>query len=143
LARELNVKHLAVHAITQIDVLAEIVAHWTVPAGCPKLDRRDVSMFRDKLGAREPALAVVRDAHDSHKHGELDRKTATHALQGQRPETVTKFVGFFLDHSFLDSPPTSCDVLVFILNDRTEKHINIMLDEAMKAWDRELAQLGL
>lgn len=63
-----NVKHLAVHAITQVDVLAEIVALWTLLAGRPTLDRGEASKFRDNLGAREPVLAIIRDAHDSHKH---------------------------------------------------------------------------
>jgi hypothetical protein len=123
-------------------VLAEIVALWTFLAGRPTLDRGEASKFRDNLGAREPALAIIRDAHDSHKHGVLDRKTATKASQGQQPETVTKY-GFFLNHGFFGGPPTPYHVLVFVLNDGTKMPVNIMLHEARKAWDRELARLGL
>ena len=82
-----NVKHLAVHAITEVDVLAEIVALWTLLAGRRTLDRGEASEFRDELGAREPALVVIRDAHDSHKHGALDRRTATAASQGPAART--------------------------------------------------------
>ncbi len=98
-----NVKHLAVHAITQIDVLAEIVALWIAPAGRKALNRGEASKFRDDLGVREPPLAIIRDAHDSHKHGELDRKTATWVSMGQRPEPVIEY-GAFLDVTHLDSP---------------------------------------
>jgi hypothetical protein len=75
--------------------LAEVVFCWKTGNNSLPADRREVAKFRDELGAREPALAVIRDAHDSHKHGFL-RPTAPHISQGQRPETVTKF-GYFLN----------------------------------------------
>ena len=137
-----NVKHLAVHAITQIDVLAEIVALWTLLAGRQTLPRDEASKFRNDLGVREPALAIVRDVHDSHRHGVLDRKTATRVSQGQRPEAVTKH-GFFLDVTHLGGPLTPYDVLVITLNDGTEKRVDTLLHEAMEAWDRELVRSGL
>jgi len=137
-----DVKHLAVHAITQVDVLAEIVALWTLLAGRQTLGRGEASQFRDALGAREPALVIIRDAHDSHKHGTLNRKTATAASQGQRPETVSKY-GYFADHWFLDSPPTRYNYLAFVQDNGTEKRVSIMLDDAMEAWNRELTRLGL
>jgi hypothetical protein len=143
-----DVKHLAIHAITEVDVLAEVVALWTLLDGrpiLPKCETHKVTKFRDELGAREPALAIVRDAHDSHKHGALHRVTAKvpeGASKGQRPETVTK-ASFFFGHSFYGGPPTLYEVLVFVLNDGTEKRVSIMLHEAMKAWDREFAERGL
>jgi hypothetical protein len=133
-------KHLAIHAITQLDVLAEIVLLWTRQGQTPT--RQAPSAFRETLANREPVLAVIRDAHDSHKHGILLRQSATNASKGQRPETVTK-VGMFLDHDFLDSPGTPYQALVFILDDGTEKPIFDLLLEARQAWDRELARLGL
>jgi hypothetical protein len=137
-----TVKHLAIHAIAQIDVLAEVVALWTLLAGRSNLDQDEVTRFRNELGNREPALTIVRDAHDSHKHGALIRKTATKASQGQRPEIAIKGA-FFYDHSFYDSPLLPYEVLVFFLNDGTEKRVSIILAEAMRAWDRELTRLGL
>jgi hypothetical protein len=128
-----HVKHLAVHAITEVDVLAAIVALWTRRAG------REESEFRNKLGAREPALALIRDAHDSHKHGALGRPTATAASQGQRPEPIAKY-GYFLNRMFLNGPPSRSHHLAYVLNNGTEKPVSIMLDEAMEAW---LIQLGL
>jgi hypothetical protein len=131
-----DVKHLAVHAITEVDVLAAVVALWICP------DRE--SKFRKELGAREPALAVIRDAHDSHKHGTLRRASATAATasQGQRPKTIIKY-GYFLNRMFLNGPPSRSHQLAYVLNNGTEKPVSFMLDEAMEAWSRELIQLGL
>jgi hypothetical protein len=82
-----TVKHLAVHAMTQVDVLAAVVALWD--AQRTKLERREEKTFRKELGEREPALALIRDAHDSHKHGGLTRQPAA-ASQGQRPATALR-----------------------------------------------------
>ena len=131
-----DVKHLAIHAITEIDVLAAVVALWICPEGIRE------GKFRDELGRREPALAVIRDAHDSHKHGALGRTTATAASQGQRPEPITKY-GYFLNHMFLNGPRSRYSYLAYVLNDGTEKRVSIMLDEGMEAWSRELIRLGL
>ncbi len=128
-----NVKHLAVHAITQVDVLAEIVALWK---------SQKVSQFRDQLGVREPILAIIRDAHDSHKHGMLGRGNATHVSLGQRPEQVPKHA-FFVGETFLGGPLTPYDELVLVLNNGTDKSIFVLLHEAMEAWERELIWLGL
>lgn len=37
---------------------------------------RNIQEFRDYLSAREPAIGLVRDVADSHKHLYLDRKSA-------------------------------------------------------------------
>lgn len=137
-----NVKHLAVHAITQVDVLAEIVALWTLLGGRPKLDHGEASKFRDALGVRQPALAIIRDAHDSHKHGELSRRTAIKVSKGQRPEVVTK-AGIFANHIFAGGPPTYYRALVLRLDDGKTKKIYSLLYEAMAAWDEEFKSLRL
>jgi hypothetical protein len=49
----------------------------------------------------------------------------------------------FVGDYFVDSPGTPYQVLVFILDDGTEKPIFDLLWEARQAWDRELARLGL
>ena len=137
-----NVKHLAVHAIAQIDVLAEVVALWTLLGARSILPQCESTKFRNELGTREPVLTIVREAHNSHKHGALIHTTGKKVSKGQRPETATKG-GFFYDHSFYDSPLTPYEILVFVLDDRTEKPIHILLHEAAKAWDRELTRLRL
>ena len=134
-----TVTHLAAHAIAQIDVLAEIVALSTFCGAQGTAEERAyVREFRDDLGKRHPILAVIRDAHDSHKHGELHRKTALSVSKGQRPEAVTQ-AGFFAGVSFFDGPPTLYQVMVLILDDGTQKEIYQLLFDAKRAWERELA----
>jgi hypothetical protein len=140
-AKNPNDKHLAVHAIAQFDVLAEVVAQAILPIS-PAPARREVSAFRNELGSREPVLAIIRDANDSHKHGTLLRTNAVNVSQGQRPEIVTE-VAFFLDYSFLDSPGTPIETLILRLNNGTEMKIGALLLEAREAWSRELNRLGL
>jgi hypothetical protein len=77
-----NSKHLAVHAITQLDVLAEIVLLWNAKGH--KLPRNAATIFRDDLSAREPLLAIVRDAHDCHKHGTLNRLKRNERIEGTK-----------------------------------------------------------
>jgi len=129
-------KHLAIHAMSQVDVLAAVLALWV--AQKPALGRGEESKFREELGAREPAINLIRDAHDCHKHGGLDRKSAT-ASDGQRPTPKTEF-GFFVDHTFVGGPLTPYDVLVFVQDDRTASEVVTMLHDAMQAWGRELGR---
>lgn len=129
------VKHLAVHAMTQVDVLAAVVAIWD--AQRPKLERDEEAQFRKALAARERVLALIRDAHDSHKHGGLSRPGAS-ASQGQRPEQVT---GFFLNTS--DNSLTPHDDLFFVRDDGCQYQIASLLWEAMQAWERELCRRGI
>jgi len=137
------VTHLAVHALTQMDVLAEVVALWTLSGGTGHCVSKDeVTRFRNDLGRRESILAVVRDGHDSHKHGNLGRKTAINASRGQRPEPKTKF-GFFVGRTPVGGRLTRFEVLVLKLDDGTEMEIFDLLRKARLAWERELGRLGL
>jgi hypothetical protein len=129
-----TVKHLAVHAITQVDVLASVVAIWD--AQRPRLERDEEPQFRRALAARERVLALIKDAHDCHKHGGLSRASAV-ASQGQRPQQVTTFFLNTLD----DSRPH--DILFFIQDDGRQHEIATLLFEAMEAWERELCRRGL
>lgn len=134
--------HLAIHAITQVDNLAEVVFLWDKASARPAIGHKKVAEYRDDLGIREPFLAVVRDAHDSHKHGALRRKTATMVSQGQRPENA--MVGaFFLDHTPLDGPLTSIETVVVRTDKGDELVVEGILINAMSAWKREFERLGL
>jgi len=133
-----TVKHLAIHAVSQVDILAAVTALWVEQKPALNSEERD---FRNELGAREPAIKLIRDAHDCHKHGGLHRKTAT-ARNGQRPEPATES-GFFADHTLVDGPLTSYDVLVFKPDDGTASEVVKMLHDAMQAWGRELGRLKI
>jgi hypothetical protein len=127
---------LAVCAIAQVDILAEVVAHAVVGT-----DRDDVRDFRDDLGRRIPAIDLIRNAHDSHKHGNLTRRNAREISQGQRPYQSAG-TAFFVGHSFVGDPIGSTDTSV-LLNDGTPLPVGQMLRDAMDAWTAELARLNI
>jgi len=132
-------KHLAIHAISQVDVLAAVMALWV--AQKPALDRGEESKYREKIGARHPAIKLIRDAHECHKHGGLRRETAT-ASAGQRPVPETKF-GFFANHTVVGGPLAPYNVLVFVQDDGTATEVVTMLHDAMQAWERELSERNI
>ncbi len=129
---------LAVGAIAQIDTLAEIVA---LDQAGGSLPRGGAASYRDGLGEREPALARIRDAHDSHKHGRLSRASAVEISQGQRayPSAGT---GFFVDDAFVDDGFLGDTSTAILLNDGTPLDISALVSDAMEAWDRELRRLA-
>lgn len=128
-----TVTHLAANAIAQLDALADVV--WAAQ-GRPGR----ISDFRDDLGRRELAIAVVRDACDSHKHGALHRSSATH-VSGERPAVIAR-AGFFIGHSFIGGQPTRYLALVIRKRDGTEQDLSAIIFDAMQAWRREFEQLG-
>lgn len=129
---------LAACAIAQIDILAEVVA--IVQAG-GSLPRGGAGSFRDDLGRREPAIARIRDAHDGHKHGRLQRASAAEITRGQRPRRSAG-TAFFAGRGRVGSVlgRTSAAIL---LDDGTPVDIAVLIREAMAAWDRELRRLGV
>lgn len=65
--------HLAVHAITQLDNIAEIIALHRHLGNQPYLPQGVATSYRKEVRTREPILGIITDAHDSHKHGVLKR----------------------------------------------------------------------
>ncbi|WP_027488923.1 hypothetical protein [Allorhizobium undicola] len=126
-------KHLAIHAISQIDILAEVVANHI---------GRKAGPYRDDLGQRFPALAKIRDAHDSHKHGQLNRRSALFVSQGQRPDEAVDH-GFFAGVTYLGGPPTQYTYLALTLNDGTAEHVYTLINDGLAAWAQEMADLGI
>lgn len=140
--RNIAVKHLAVHAISQLDVLAEVVALTTLLQGRDKLPKHEMAAYRDALGVREPAIAVIRDAHDSHKHGELSRRTAVKLSQGQRPQPAVRHA-FVLGRSALNRPLKPFRVLVYMFDDGSRVQVLALISDALEAWRCEFERLGL
>ena len=127
------VTHLAASALSHLDALADVV--W-VAQGRPG----KVGAFRDDLGRREPAIAVVRDACDSHKHGRLDRKSVAH-VSGERPEVTVK-TGYVLNRSPVNTMPIHFAILRIQKLDGTEQAVSNIIFEALQAWRREFDRLG-
>ena len=125
--------HLAIHAITQFDNLAEIVALWL--AGDTGLERGGGGRIRQAQGLREPALAMIRDTHDSHKHGRLTRTENVFVSRGQRPQ-IEADAACFCGHTFCGGPLTPNEELRVTLDDGSQKPVYTLLHEAQQAWTR-------
>ncbi|KQQ61138.1 hypothetical protein ASF69_01570 [Rhizobium sp. Leaf311] len=126
-------KHLAIHALSQIDILAEVVAH--------NIGRKPRS-YRDDLGQRYPALAKIRDAHDSHKHGQLDRPNALFVSHGQRPDESVGHA-FFVGVTHLSGSLTPFTYLTLTLNDGSAEKVYTLIKDGMDAWAQEMLALGI
>lgn len=127
---------LAVCAIAQVDILAEVVAHAVVGT-----DWNAVTGFRNDLCGRIPAIARIRDAHDSHKHGRLNRQEGRDPSRGQRPHPSAG-TAFFADDGFAGDPVGELDTSI-LLNDRTPLPVGRLLRDAMDAWTTELDRLNI
>ena len=80
----LNVR-IAVIAISQIDILADqLILHQHPDFTCDQ-----VTKLRKAMEQNSPIRLLVRDVHDTHKHGPLQRATAT-ITTGERPKLVHK-----------------------------------------------------
>jgi hypothetical protein len=76
----LNVRK-AVIAISQIDILADhVIIHQH-----PSFTRGQLANVRKATEQNSPIRLLVRDVHDTHKHGPLQRATAT-ITTGERPK---------------------------------------------------------
>lgn len=128
-----NSKHLSAHAIAQLDILAEVVAHHQ---GIKS------KLYRDDLGNRFPVLAQIRDAHDSHKHGWLQRGSAIFISKGQRVNSETG-AGFFLDVTPLDGPLTEFTYLAIRLNDGRPVEVSSLVFDGLRLWEQEFGRLGI
>lgn len=139
------VPHLAVHAISQMDILAEVAATYTLPNGQQMLGWGEAHAFRTELGARCRALSLIRDAHDSHKHGRLRATRAANpggVTFGQRPQRHINVTWF--DKNGRRRPrPLRREMLVVTLNNGARLSVSTILDKGREAWDRELERLGL
>jgi hypothetical protein len=126
-----HVEHLAVHALSQIAILAEVGA------------QHFGKDYLRELESRREVLRVIRDAHNSHKHGwprnEKERKSFK---QGQRVTKETSF-GNFAGHTFIGGPPTKFHYVGLMQDDGEPIKVASLIFEAMRAWDSEFETLGI
>lgn len=156
-----NVKHLAIHALIQIDVLSGIVALHVVsrgslersisgerrgfiddepaPGADPSRLNGAVDAFRDDLCRREPVLGIVRSVCETFSKGLLSHGTAPHASDLCYPELLTRH-GFFLDKNGSRGPMTPFEALILVFDGR-ELELQALLCDAVEAWGRELSRL--
>ena len=108
----LNVRK-AVIAISQIDILADhVIIHQH-----PGFSRVQIANMRKATEQNTPIRLLVRDVHDTHKHGPLQRPTATITTDGR--------------------------VLEIVQDDGTKHLVENVITDALTYWEGELISLGL
>jgi hypothetical protein len=120
----LNVRK-AVIAISQIDILADhVIIHQH-----PGFTRGQLANVRKTTEQNTPIRLLVRDVHDTHKHGPLQRATAT-ITTGERP---------MQNYAFQVGTP----VLEIVQDDGTKHLVENVITDALTYWEGELSSLGL
>ena len=98
--------------------------------------------MRKTTEQNSPIRLLVRDAHDTHKHGPLQRASAT-ITTGERPKLVRSGGGFqsntFQDNAFQVGTP----VLEIVQDDGTKHLVENVITDALTYWEGELSSLGL
>jgi hypothetical protein len=130
----------AVIAISQIDILADqVVVHRNPGADGDQL--RDLQSNARKA-EKDPTLRLIRDVHDTHKHGPLGRDSAT-IKTGARPKKKqiggAFQAGAFQPNAFQVGKPA----LVIVQDNGDEHLVEDVITRAMTHWEAELAKLGL
>jgi hypothetical protein len=114
----LNVRK-AVIAISQIDILADqVIIHQH-----PDFTRGQLANVRKATEQNTPIRLLVRDVHDTHKHGPLQQATAT-VTAGERPFQV------------------GTPVLEIVQDDGTKHLVENVITDALTYWEGELSSLG-
>jgi hypothetical protein len=120
----LNIRK-AVIAISQIDILADhVIIHQH-----PGFSRVQLQNVRKATEQNTPIRLLVRDVHDTHKHGPLQRATAT-ITTSERP---------MQNYAFQVGTP----VLEIVQDDGTKHLVENVITDALTYWEGELISLGL
>ena len=120
----LNVRK-AVIAISQIDILADqFIIHQH-----PGFTRGQLANVRKATEQNTPIRLLVRDVHDTHKHGPLQRATAT-ITTSERP---------MQNYAFQVGTP----VLEVVQDDGTKHLVENVITDALTYWEGELSSLRL
>jgi hypothetical protein len=108
----LNIRK-ALIAISQIDILADhVIIHQH-----PGFSRVQIANMRKATEQNTPIRLLVRDVHDTHKHGPLQRPTAPITTDGR--------------------------VLEIVQDDGTKHFVENVINDALTYWEGELISLGL
>jgi hypothetical protein len=122
----LNVRK-AILAISQIDILADrVIIHQH-----PGFTRGQLANVRKATEQNTPIRLLVRDVHDTHKHGPLQRATAT-ITTGERPK---------LERHGVVQVGTA--VLEIVQDDGIKHLVENVITDALAYWEGELTSLGL
>jgi hypothetical protein len=133
----LNIRK-AVIAISQIDILADhVIIHQH-----PGFNRGQLANVRKAREQNTPIRLLVRDVHDTHKHGPLQRATAT-ITTGERPKWERRG-GFFQPNAFRNNVfQVGTPVLEIVQDDGTKHLVENVITDALTYWEGELTSFGL
>jgi hypothetical protein len=128
----------AVIAISQIDILADqVIIHQH-----PDFNRVQLANVRKATEQHTPIRLLVRDVHDTHKHGPLQRPSAT-ITTGERPKLERRDGIFQADAFQNDAFQVGTPVLEIVQDDGTKHLVENVIADALKYWKDELSSLGL
>jgi hypothetical protein len=133
----LNIRK-AVIAISQIDILADhVIIHQH-----PGFNRGQLANVRKATEQNTPIRLLVRDVHDTHKHGPLQRATAT-ITTGESPKRERRG-GVFQPNAFRNNVfQVGTPVLEIVQDDGTKHLVENVITDALTYWEGELTSLGL
>jgi hypothetical protein len=128
----------AVVTISQIDILADhVIMHQH-----PGFTGGQLANVRKATEQNTPIRLLVRDAHDTHKHGPLQRPTAT-ITTGERP-TLERLDGAFQPNVFRNNTfQVGMPVLEIVQDDGTRHLVENVITDALTYWEGELSSLEL
>ena len=132
-------KAMAICAISQIDILAEVVFERLRVDG--RAPASSASNYRITLAAKAPAIGWTSDAHDAHKHGWL--KEHSRQFSGGVVQMNTAGTAFFADDGFADIGFLGDTDTSLRRNDGSLVSIADVIGQTTAAWDAEFAGLGL
>ena len=132
----LNIRK-ALIAISQIDILADhVIIHQH-----PDFTRVQVGNVRKATEQNTPIRLLIRDVHDTHKHGPLQRPTAT-ITTGERPK-LERRGEVFQPNVFQNLFQVGTPVLEIVQDDGTKHLVENVITDALTYWEGELSSLGL
>jgi hypothetical protein len=88
-----------------------------------------------------PIRLLIRELHDTHKHGPLQRPTAT-ITTGERPELERRGAGFLPNVLQNNVFQVGTPVLEMVQDDRTKHLVENVITDALTYWEDELSSIG-
>jgi len=124
-------------AVQQADVMAERMwKYWRTRDPAKVSGAQSAQQYREHLTKNEcPDFGLVWDAHDAHKHVELDRKGRRVTSSDQ---TGTQSLGFG-EGAFGEGPFSGGTQLVVTTDAGQERELSLILGNVTEMWQRLLA----
>jgi hypothetical protein len=128
----------AIIAISQIDILADhVIIHQH-----PGFTRGQLANVRKATEQNTRIRLLVRDVHDTHKHGPLQRPSAT-ITTGERPTLERRGAGFLSNAFQNNTVQLGTSVLEIVQDDGTKHLVENVITDALTYWEGELSSLEL